>query len=82
MPHDPPPQDTPSANGESALAPASPADLAEAIGYALRFSETGKSLGVRMRDDPAMMAQRIVRHLERCGFVVMRKPPITPHSVG
>lgn len=64
------------------LTPASPADLAEAIGYALRFSETGKPLGVRMRDDPAIMAQRMVRHLERCGFVVMRRPAIRAHPTG
>ena len=38
------------------LTPASPADLAEAIGDAMRFNERGKPLGVRMRDHPAIMA--------------------------
>lgn len=82
MPHATPPLETSSGGGESALTPASPADLAESIGYAMRFNERGKPLAVSTRGDPAMVAQRIVRHLERCGFVVMRKPPREAHPTG
>lgn len=64
------------------LTPADPADLAEEIGYAMRFSDTGKPLAVSTRGDPALMAQRIVRHLEQCGYVVLRKPPIRAHPTG
>jgi hypothetical protein len=28
----------------------------------------------------AIAAERVVRHLERAGFVVMKKPPIGGHS--
>jgi hypothetical protein len=28
----------------------------------------------------AIAAERVVRHLERAGFVVMRKPPLGGHS--
>ena len=64
------------------LTPAEPADLQEAIHYALRFNERGKPLGVRVRGDAAYMAKRLVEHLERAGFAVMKRPPIKPHSVG
>jgi len=64
------------------LTPAEPADLQESIHYALRFNERGKPLGVRVRGDAAYMAKRIVQHLERAGFAVMKRPPIKPHSVG
>jgi len=64
------------------LTPAEPADLQESIHYALRFNERGKPLGVRVRGDAAYMAKRILEHLERAGFAVMKRPPIKPHSVG
>jgi hypothetical protein len=28
----------------------------------------------------AIAAERVVRHLERAGFVVMKKPPLSGHS--
>lgn len=64
------------------LQPAEAEDLAEAIAYALRFNERGKALAAQTRHDPAMMAHRVVRHLVRCGFVMMRKPPAKAHSTG
>lgn len=62
------------------LTPAELDDLDETIAYALRFNERGKPLGVRMRDDPAVIARRVTDHLERCGFIVMRRPAIKRHS--
>ena len=73
--------DTPDVGGPR-LSAASPADLAQAIAYAMRFDDRGKPLGVGMRNDPAFMARRITDHLGRCGFVVTRGPPREPHSTG
>jgi hypothetical protein len=61
------------------LTPADPADLAESIAFALRFE------GRKRKHDAAeymaaIAAERVVRHLERAGFVVMRKPPLGGHS--
>ena len=59
---------------EDKLKPAEPGDLAESIAFALCFS--GRK---RVHDSETFTARiaadRIVRHLERSGFVVMKKPP-------
>jgi len=56
------------------LTPAAPDDLADALAFALRFD--GRK---RKRDSgeimAAIVARRLVEHLERAGFVVMRRPP-------
>ncbi|MGD1038170.1 MAG: hypothetical protein ABR878_13540 [Roseiarcus sp.] len=57
------------------LTPAAPDDLADALAFALRFD------GRRRKHDAAEMmaaivAKRLVEHLERSGFVVMKRPPI------
>jgi hypothetical protein len=61
--------------------PAAPDDVADAIAFALRYS--GRK---RTRDSgeimAAIVAQRLVEHLERAGFVVMRKPALEPHGGG
>ncbi len=46
-----------------------------AIAFALRF---GGRKRVHQADEymTAIVAERVVRHLERLGFVVMKKPPI------
>jgi hypothetical protein len=57
------------------LLPAAPQDIADALAFALRYS--GRK---RVHDSAeimsAIVAKRLVEHLDRCGFVVMRKPPI------
>jgi hypothetical protein len=57
------------------LTPADPKDIADTIAFSLRFE--GRK---RVHDADAFMAsivaQRVVRHLERCGFVLMKRPPI------
>jgi hypothetical protein len=57
------------------LTPADASDIAESVAFALLFS--GKK---RVHDSGRMTAsiaaQRIVRHLERCGYVLMRRPLI------
>jgi hypothetical protein len=59
---------------DAPLSPASPDDIADALAFALRFD--GRK---RKRDSgeimAAIVARRLVEHLERAGFVVMKKPP-------
>jgi hypothetical protein len=54
-------------------APADPSDLASALAFALRFQ--GRK---RVHNDDEIMAEivarRLVTHLERAGFIVMKKP--------
>jgi hypothetical protein len=60
---------------DESLLPANAEDIADALAFALRYS--GRK---RVHDSAEIMAsivaKRLVAHLERCGFVVMRKPPI------
>ena len=61
------------------LTPASREDLAAALAFALRF--VGRKR-VHNADESMseIVAKRLVRHLERAGFVVMKKPPFGGHS--
>ena len=58
------------------LRPAAAQDVKDALCYALRYS--GRR---RQHDADELMshivAQRLVEHLDRCGFVLMRHPPAT-----
>ena len=56
------------------LTPADPRDLADALAFALRFEGRKR---VRQADEymAAITAERLVKHLERAGFVVMKRPP-------
>jgi hypothetical protein len=54
------------------LTPAAPDDLADALAFALRFEGRKRT----HRGDEIMaeiVAKRLVAHLERAGFVVMKK---------
>jgi hypothetical protein len=57
------------------LTPASADDLADALAFALRYSGRKRThdAGEMMA---AIVAKRLVEHLERSGFVVMKKPPV------
>jgi hypothetical protein len=61
------------------LRPATPEELADALSFALRYN--GRK---RMHDATeymaAIAAKRLVEHLERSGFVIMKKPPIDGSS--
>jgi hypothetical protein len=54
---------------------ADPKDIADTNAFSLKFE--GRK---RVHDADAFMAsivaERVVRHLERCGFVLMKRPPI------
>jgi hypothetical protein len=61
------------------LSPADPDDLARSIAFALKFE--GKK---RWHDADELMAaivaRRLVRYLDRAGYVVLKKPPLGGHS--
>jgi hypothetical protein len=56
------------------LTPATPDDLAAALAFALRFQGRKR---VHNADEimAEIVAKRLVEHLERAGFVVMKRPP-------
>jgi len=56
------------------LSPATSEDVVDALAFALRFSGRKR---VHNADEfmADIVARRLVQHLERTGFVVMRKPP-------
>jgi hypothetical protein len=62
-----------------ALRPATPDELAETLAFALRYDRRR-----RVHHADSMMAriaaERLVRHLERSGFVVMKRGPQPNHS--
>ena len=55
------------------LTPADPSDLASALAFALRFHGRKR---VHNADDlmAEIVARRLIEHLERAGFVVMKRP--------
>ncbi len=57
------------------LTPADPRELADALAFALRFQGRKR---VHNADEimAEIVARRLVEHLERAGFVVMKRPPI------
>jgi hypothetical protein len=63
---------------EPSLRPAHPEEIADALAHALRFDgrravRQGAELMARIT------AEHLVRHLDRAGFVIMRKPPALSH---
>ena len=55
------------------LTPADPSDLADALAFALRF-EGRKRTHIADEIMVEIVAKRLVEHLERAGFVVMKRP--------
>jgi hypothetical protein len=61
------------------LTPATQDDLEQALAFALRFN--GKKRYHQADSQMAdIVAMHLIKHLERCGFVVMKKPPAPAHS--
>ena len=60
---------------EQKLTPATPEDLANSLSFALRF-EGRKSKHDSDRLNADIVAQRLVRYLDKAGYVVMKKPPL------
>ncbi len=67
------PNSRPMTDPADKLTPAEPRDLADAIAFALRFQ--GRK-HVHNADEimAEIVAKRLVEHLERAGFVVMKRP--------
>ena len=70
-------------SNEIPLHPASAEEIAESLSYALRYDGRKR---VHHADEAMarITAERLVRHLERCGYVLMRRPAAaapstTPH---
>jgi hypothetical protein len=61
------------------LTPAALDDLMSALAFALRF-EGRKRIHNADEIMAGIVARRLVAHLERAGFVVMKKPPAPGHS--
>jgi hypothetical protein len=61
------------------LRPATPDEIATTLAFALQFEGRKR---VHQADDAMarIAAERLVRHLERSGFVVMKGPPASGHS--
>ncbi|MEO3473385.1 hypothetical protein AAFN86_16065 [Roseomonas sp. CAU 1739] len=64
------------------LAPVSPKEIAESIAYALRYDARGKPVSGGWELAAKLAADRLVEHLERSGFVVLKRRPGAPHSAG
>lgn len=66
-------------NGTPDLRPATQDEIADTLAFALQFDGRRR---VRHADSfiAQIAAKRLVEHLERSGFVVMRKPPAPAHK--
>jgi hypothetical protein len=58
---------------------ATPDDLAQSLSFALRF-EGRKSQHDSDRLNADIVAKRLVRYLDKAGYVVMKKPPLGGHA--
>lgn len=65
--------------GHPAAPPCHAEEIAETLAYALRWEGRKR---VHHADDMMawIVADRLVRHLERSGFVVMKRPAMADHS--
>jgi hypothetical protein len=60
---------------DTKLTPATPEDLAQSLSFALRF-EGRKSQHDSDKLNADIVAKRLVRYLDKAGYVVMKKPPL------
>ena len=67
-------------NDELRLTPASPEELQQTLAFALRYDGRKR---VHHSDElmARIAAEGLVRHLERAGFVLMKKPPLAGNAV-
>ena len=68
--------------GRTDLTAATAEEIAEALSYALRYDERGKPRRGGGELTAGIAAERLVEHLRRAGFVVMRTRAARPHSTG
>jgi hypothetical protein len=58
------------------LLDAARADLLHSIEYAVKFNASGKATNAAPDYAAAALAGRVLEHLERCGYVITKKPPM------
>jgi hypothetical protein len=63
------------------LRPATTDEIEQALAFALQFNGRKR---VHQGDElmARITAERLAEHLERSGFVVMKKPPMRAHTAG
>jgi hypothetical protein len=59
-----------------------PQKLTDALSYALRYDERGKPRRTGGEMVAGLAAERLTEHLQRAGFVLLRRAPGRPHSAG
>ena len=64
------------------LSPASEAEVAETLAFALRFDERGRPRSGASPFVAAIAAEWLVQHLRRSGFVVLKDRKAPPHTAG
>ncbi|WP_043344518.1 hypothetical protein [Belnapia moabensis] len=66
---------------DAQLRPATAQEIADSLSFALRFDGRKR---VHQADEfmARITAERLVQHLERSGFVLMKQPPTPAHSAG
>jgi hypothetical protein len=64
------------------LSEVSPQELADALSYALRYDERGKPRRSGGEMVASLAAEHLTEHLQRAGFVLLRRRPGRPHSAG
>jgi hypothetical protein len=64
---------------DAKLTPVDPADLADALAFALRYDGRKRS---HQGDEfmARITAERLVEHLTKSRFVIMQRPPLPRHS--
>ncbi|AWV20180.1 hypothetical protein RADP37_03883 (plasmid) [Roseomonas mucosa] len=65
-----------------ALSPAQPEEVTEALAYALRYDERGRPRPHSGEMIAGLAARHLTQHLQRAGFVLMKRRPGRPHRVG
>ena len=64
------------------LSPANPEEVTDALSYALRYDERGRPRPHGGEMVAGLAAQHLTQHLQRAGFVLMKKRPGRPHNAG
>ena len=66
---------------DAQLRPATAQEIADSLSFALRYDGRKR---VHQADEfmARIAAERLVQHLERSGFVLMKQPPGPAHSAG
>jgi len=81
MPKPPPmPDAVPPVSPAADLVPASEAELAAALTFALRFDARGKARRGGGDLAASLAGERLAEHLRRSGFVLLRDRAARPHS--